>query len=142
MEPKEAITIRTRIKAPLLLVWDFLTLPEHIVEWNSASDDWHTVRATNELFTGGKFTFRMEAKDGSFGFDFGGTYDEVKPFIGYRYTLGDGRRVEVTLSEAGGLTEVVETFDPENENPPDMQRAGWQAILDHLKRYSESRMEV
>lgn len=132
------ITVENNIKAPVEKVWKFWTLPEHITKWNNASDDWHTPHAENDLRIGGKFTARMEAKDGSFGFDFGGTYDEVKHQGLIAYTLDDGRKVKVDFSALGNETKVVETFEAENENPVEMQKDGWQAILDNFKKYTES----
>lgn len=115
------------------------TGPEHITQWNSASPDWHTPFAENDLRVGGKFAARMEAKDGSFGFDFGGVYDEVKPHELIAYTIGDGRKVEVHFTGNGGETKVVEIFDAENSHSVDMQRSGWQAILDNFRNYAEGR---
>lgn len=138
MENKLApITIQSNINAPVQKVWDMWNKPEHITNWCSASDDWHAPTATNDLRTGGNFTTRMEAKDGSFGFDFGGTYDEVKEHEVIAYTMGDGRKVHVTFSPEGNGTNVVETFDPEGTNPIEMQRDGWQAILNNFKKYVE-----
>lgn len=133
-----SITVESKVKAPVEKVWELWTLPEHITKWTNASDDWHAPRAINDLRTGGTFTTRMEAKDGSFGFDFGGTYDEVKQHEIIAYTMGDGRKVKVTFSPEGDGTKVVETFDPEGTNPAEMQRAGWQAILDNFKKYVEN----
>lgn len=137
MSNESSITIEATINAPIDMVWKLWSEPEHITKWNSPSEDWHTPRAENDLRTGGKFLSRMEAKDGSFGFDFGGVYDEVREneFIGY--TLGDGRKVTVDFTSDGNTTSIVETFDPESENPREMQRAGWQAILDNFKKYAE-----
>jgi uncharacterized protein YndB with AHSA1/START domain len=132
------ITVQSNVKAPVEKVWQFWTLPEHITKWNNASDDWHTPRATNDLRTGGSFTARMEAKDGSFGFDFGGVYDEVKQHEIIAYTIGDGRKVKVIFSPEGDGTKVVETFDAEGTHSIEMQRDGWQAILDNFKKYAES----
>ena len=132
------LTVETTVAAPVEKVWDYWTKPEHITKWNNASDDWHTPRATNDLRTGGTFTARMEAKDGSFGFDFGGTYDEVKQHEIIAYTMGDGRKVKVTFSPEGDGTKVVETFDAESTHSVEMQRGGWQAILDNFKKYAES----
>ncbi len=114
-------------------------MPEHIVDWNFASDDWQCPKASNDLRPGGAFSSRMEAKDGSAGFDFGGVYDEVVPFQKIAYTIADGRKVEVTFQEEGGKTRVTETFDMENENPEEMQREGWQAVLLNFKRSVESK---
>jgi uncharacterized protein YndB with AHSA1/START domain len=139
METKnKAITIEATINAPVEKVWKLWNDPEDIKKWCSASDDWHTPKAENDLRKGGTFNSRMEAKDGSFGFDFGGVYDDVKTNDLIAYTLGDGRKVKITFSGNGNETKVVETFDPENENPVEMQRDGWQAILNNFKKYAES----
>lgn len=132
------ITIEALINAPLAKVWAYWTEPAHIMKWNAASEDWHTPSATNDLRTGGTFTARMEAKDGSVGFDFGGTYTDVVPNQRIAYSMSDGRKVEVLFSEENGQTKVVETFDPETENPEDFQRAGWQSILNNFKKYVEA----
>ena len=132
------ITIEALINAPLSKVWAYWTEPAHIMKWNAASEDWHTPSATNDLRTGGTFTARMEAKDGSVGFDFGGTYTDVVPNQRIAYSMSDGRKVEVLFSEENGQTKVVETFDPETENPEDFQRAGWQSILNNFKKYVEA----
>lgn len=118
-------------------MWEYWTEPQHITQWNNASDDWHTPVAENDLTVGGKFLTRMEAKDGSFGFDFGGVYDEVKLHEVISYTMGDGRKVTITFKSQGNETEVIETFDAETSNPIEMQQAGWQAILDNFKKYAE-----
>jgi uncharacterized protein YndB with AHSA1/START domain len=131
------VTIETDVKAPLDKVWTYWTEPEHITQWNSASEDWHTPRATNDLKVGGRFTARMEAKDGSMGFDFAGTYTRVEPMKHIAYTMDDGRNVTVEFTEEGERVRVQETFDPESENPIDMQRDGWQAILDNFKKHVE-----
>ncbi|HEA22858.1 hypothetical protein LCGC14_2133040 [marine sediment metagenome] len=139
METKhEIITIKTKVKADIPLVWELLTTPEHIKKWNRANDDWQTTKATNDLRAGGKFLSRMEAKDGSMGFDFVGTYDKVVAKKGIYYTLDDGRKVEITFTSQGNTTEIIEIFEAENNNPIDMQQAGWQAILDNFKNYVES----
>jgi uncharacterized protein YndB with AHSA1/START domain len=134
----QAITIANTINAPVEKVWKFWTSPEHIVKWNAASDDWHTPRAENDLRKGGKFLSRMEAKDGSFGFDFGGVYDDVRTNELIAYTIGDGRKVSVSFSPSGNETKIVTTFEAESVNPIEMQRGGWQAILDNFKKYVES----
>jgi uncharacterized protein YndB with AHSA1/START domain len=131
------ITVKTTVHAPVEKVWEYWTEPEHITKWNNASDDWHTPIAENDLTVGGKFHTRMEAKDGSFGFDFGGIYDEVKLNEIISYTLGDGRNVTITFKGQGDETEVIETFDAETTNSIEMQQAGWQAILDNFKKYVE-----
>lgn len=125
------------VKASMKTVWDSFTNPKHIVGWNNASDDWHTPRAENDARTGGNFNIRMEARDGSAGFDFGGVYDEVVPRKLIRYTMDDGRHVRVTFSEVDGGVEVSETFEAEDMNPLTLQRSGWQAILDNFKKYVE-----
>lgn len=132
------VTIETTVNATMAKVWDFWTGPEHIMKWNSASEDWHTTKAENDLRVGGAFSSRMEAKDGSFGFDFGGTYDEVVMHETIAYTLGDGRKVNITFEQNGDAVHIVETFDAETQNPVEMQRTGWQAIMDCFKRYAEA----
>src|SRR4051812_29239477 len=132
------ITVQTTINAPVEKVWDYWSHPGHITKWNSASEDWHTPFAENDLRTGGKFLSRMEAKDGSFGFDFGGAYDNVKTNELIEYTMEDGRKVKVEFAANGNETTVVESFDAESENPVEMQRGGWQAILDNFKKYVET----
>ncbi|WP_068784203.1 SRPBCC family protein [Paenibacillus phocaensis] len=131
------VTVQTVIQAPIDKVWRYWTEPEHITQWNQASDDWHAPRAENDLRAGGAFSTRMEAKDGSMGFDFGGVYDEVNTHELIAYTLGDGRKVEITFAAQGPETKVVETFDAEITHPVEFQQAGWQAILDNFKKYVE-----
>ena len=139
METKhKIITIKTKVKADIALVWELWTTPEHIKKWNRANDDWQTTNAENDLRAGGKFRSRMEAKDGSMGFDFVGTYDKVVAKRDIYYTLDDGRKVEITFTPKGHSTKIVEIFEAENTNPIDMQQAGWQAILDNFKTYAES----
>jgi uncharacterized protein YndB with AHSA1/START domain len=133
-----AITVEANINAPVDKVWEYWSKPEHIVKWNSASDDWHTPRAENDLRTGGKFSSRMEAKDGSFGFDFGGVYDNVVDHQLIEYTMEDNRKVSIRFTSNGNETHVSETFDAEGTHPVEMQRAGWQAILDNFKKYVEA----
>jgi len=111
---------------------------EHITQWNHASDDWHTPKAVNDLRTGGSFVYTMAAKDESFSFDFGGTYDEVVEHRRIAYTIADDRKVEITFRENSDGVHIIETFDAENTNPHDMQRGGWQAILDNFKKYTET----
>lgn len=135
---KTTITVENTIKAPVEKVWKLWSGPEYIKKWNNASDDWHTPNAENDLKAGGKFLSRMEAKDGSFGFDFGGVYDVVKENEYIEYTIGDGRKVKIHFSGNGNETKVVETFEAESMNSIEMQKAGWQAILDNFKKYVES----
>jgi uncharacterized protein YndB with AHSA1/START domain len=131
------ITVKTTVNAPIGKVWKYWTEPDHITKWNNASDDWHTPFAENDLRVGGKFLSRMEAKDGSFGFDFGGIYDEVKLNEEISYTLGDGRKVNITFIDQENETEIIETFDAETTNSIELQQQGWQAILDNFKKYAE-----
>ena len=137
-QDKTIITVENTINAPVEKVWQYWTNPEHITKWNNASDDWHTPRAENDLRVGGSFVSRMEAKDGSVGFDFGGMYDTVRNNEYIEYTLGDGRKVKVIFSGQGNTTKVVESFEAEDTNPIEMQKGGWQAILDNFKKYTES----
>jgi uncharacterized protein YndB with AHSA1/START domain len=133
----KSITVQTTINAPLEHVWKLYTEPKHITQWNNASKDWHTPRAVNDLRAGGKFLFRMEARDGSQGFDFNGTYTQIKTNQLITYTIGDGRTVRVQFTEQDERTNVLVTFEPEGINPLEMQRDGWQAILNNFKRYVE-----
>ena len=114
------------------------TNPEHIVKWNNASDDWHTPRAENDLRTGGRFLSRMEARDGSSGFDFSGVYTDVKPPEKIGYTLDDDRRVQILLVSGGNATIVKESFEAEQTNPVELQQNGWQSILNNFKKYVEA----
>lgn len=132
------ITVEAIVHAPITTVWDSWNNPDHITQWAFASPDWHTPWAKNDLRVGGSFSSRMEAKDGSFGFEFGGVYDAVTTNELIAYTMADGRKVMVEFSAEGDATKVVERFDAENENPVDMQQMGWQAILDNFKKYTES----
>jgi uncharacterized protein YndB with AHSA1/START domain len=134
----EKVTVETTINAPIEKTWSYFTEPKHIEAWNHASDDWHTTHAENDLRPGGAFSSRMEAKDGSQGFDFGGIYDEVKALERIAYTIGDGRKVIVVFTPEGEKTRVTETFEAESENSPEMQRGGWQSILDTFKKYVEA----
>ena len=135
---KAAITVEAVVKAPVDKVWTYWSEPQHITQWCAASDDWHAPKAENDLRTGGKFSTTMAAKDGSFSFDFGGVYSNVQPKKVIAYDMADGRKVNITFAANGNETKVTETFDPEEENPVDMQRAGWQAILDNFKKYTET----
>jgi uncharacterized protein YndB with AHSA1/START domain len=131
------ITVSTTVNSPVEKVWECWTEPQHITNWNSASEDWHTPFAENDLRVGGKFTSRMEAKDGSFGFDLSGIYDEVKLYEMISYKLEDGRKVKITFKGQENETKITETFEAENTNSVEMQQSGWQAILDHFKKYTE-----
>lgn len=131
------IKIKTEIKSDIKYVWDCFTLPEHIVNWNFASADWKCPKAENDLKVGGKFNYRMEAEDGSFGFDFWGIYDEIIPYEKIAYTLGDNRKVEIRFKSEENSVIVEEDFETEDENTVELQRAGWQAILDNFKKHTE-----
>jgi uncharacterized protein YndB with AHSA1/START domain len=131
------ITVEAVINAPVEKVWKYWNSPEHITKWCSASDDWHAPFAENDPRTGGRFKTRMEAKDGSMGFDFEGVYSNVEPNNVMQYEMGDGRRVKVVFSDLDGTTKVTEIFEPESNNPIEMQQGGWQAILDSFKKYTE-----
>jgi uncharacterized protein YndB with AHSA1/START domain len=120
------------------MVWKFWTTPADIVKWNNASEDWHTPHAENDLRVGGKFNYRMEAKDGSMGFDFWGIYDKIVINQLIEYTTGDDRKVKIVFTNLDHKTEVVETFESESENSVEMQHDGWQAILDNFKKHAES----
>jgi uncharacterized protein YndB with AHSA1/START domain len=138
MEKGILITLETIVQAPVARVWKFWTNPEDILCWNHASDDWHTTRAENDLKPGGKFLSRMEAKDGSFGFDFWGVYDQVVENQLLASTLGDGRKLTVSFEPQGDKTKIVESFEAESVNSVDLQRVGWQTILNNFKKYIES----
>lgn len=136
---KKSIVIESTINAPIEKVWKFYTEPEHITKWAFASDEWHAPRAENDLREGGTFVTRMEAKDGSFGFDFGGIYTRVKPYSDIEYKLGDGRDVTVHFEKTGHeQTRLKVNFDMENTHPEEVQRGGWQNILDNFKKHTES----
>lgn len=132
------IVVQTIIDAPLTKVWDYYTQPTHILGWNAASDDWHTTKAENNLVAGGNFCYRMEAKDGSFGFDFEGTFTKIEMHSNLEILLGDGRKMELNFSFENNKTMVRESFQVENENSLELQQNGWQAILNNFKKYSES----
>nr|WP_315145439.1 SRPBCC family protein [uncultured Flavobacterium sp.] len=137
MKPIETITVETLVNAIIEKVWEFWTKPEHITQWNNASEDWHTPRAENDLQIGGKFLSRMEAKDGSFGFDFEGIYDEVLTNEKISYTLLDDRKVSITFLPTENGVQVTETFEAETMNTLELQKMGWQAILNNFKKYVE-----
>ena len=133
------ITVETQVNAKLSRVWHAWNNPSDIQQWNAASDDWHTTRSAVDLRDGGKFTARMEAKDGSEGFDFEGIYTKVVPQKSIEYEMGDGRKVNVEFVERAGGVHVKETFDAESVNSPELQRQGWQAILDNFRGHVESK---
>ncbi|WP_433765393.1 SRPBCC family protein [Flavobacterium ginsenosidimutans] len=132
------ITIKSTVNASLEKVWNYWNAPEHITKWAFASPEWHVPKAENDLREGGKFSTTMAAKDGSMSFDFGGEYTLVKENQAINYTMGDGRKTEITFEETPEGVEIIESFDPESQNPEEMQRAGWQAILDNFKNYVEN----
>ena len=135
---KTVVTVESTIQAPVEKVWETWTQPKHITQWCNASEDWQAPRAENDLREGGSFVTRMEAKDGSMGFDFGGVYDAVRKNEYIEYTMADGRKVQITFYPKGKETKVVESFEAESQNPVELQRGGWQAILDNFKKYTES----
>ena len=139
METQQAtvVTTESTIEAPVQKVWEYWSKPEHITQWSHASDDWHTPWAKNDLREGGSFSSRMEARDGSMGFEFGGVYDIVKEHKYIEYTMGDNRKVKVTFTPQGNKTHVLQNFEAESQNPVEMQKQGWQAILDNFKKYTE-----
>ncbi|KPM48115.1 SRPBCC family protein [Jiulongibacter sediminis] len=133
----EKIKIEAEVNAPVSKVWEYWTAPEHIVNWNFASDDWCCPSASNDLKAGGKYSARMEAKDGSFGFDFTAVYDKVVQNSLIQYTMEDGRVALTDFEDLGDSTKVTTHFDAEDQNPVEMQQQGWQAILNNFKTYIE-----
>ena len=133
------ISIQVTVNSSLEKVWSAWISPDDINQWNAASDDWHNPRSSNDLRVGGKFCYRMEAKDGSFGFDFEGTYSKVEQNSMIEYVLEDGRTVSISFTQEGGKVKVVETFDAEDENSAELQRQGWQAILNRFAVHVESK---
>lgn len=134
---KNAITVETMITAPLSKVWEYWNQPEHITKWAFGSDDWEAPAAENDVRTGGKFKTTMSAKDKSASFDFAGIYSLVKERELIEYDMSDGRHVKIEFSEQPEGVKVIETFDPENENTEELQRSGWQSILNNFKKYVE-----
>jgi uncharacterized protein YndB with AHSA1/START domain len=133
----EKITIQVTVSANKQKVWDYYTKPQHITKWNFAAPSWHCPSASNDLKVGGRYIARMEAKDGSFGFDFDAVYTEIFETEKFSYEFG-GRQASVEFKNQNGLTEVTITFDPETENPIELQRNGWMAILENFKKYTET----
>ena len=131
------ITVQATIHADAKKVWDYYNNPAHIIHWNFADPSWHCPSAENDMRIGGTYKARMEAKDGSFGFDFETIYTEIEEGKQFTYGFG-GRTATVQFNNLGSQTEVVISFDPENENPVDMQKAGWQSILNNFKEYTEN----
>ena len=134
----EQITIHAHSEAPIEKIWEYWTKPAHITKWCYTSDDWCAPHATNDLRVGGIFTTRMESKDGTQGFDFGGTYTEVIPYEKISYQIADGRMVHVVFEKTDTGYTIIESFNPEGENPTEMQRAGWQSILNTFVSYVAS----
>jgi len=132
------ITVETRIKAPIAKVWSAYTTPADIVQWNAASDDWHTTQSTVDLRPGGAFSSRMEAKDGSFGFDFAGTYTKIVPHQRIEYVFGDRTGTVEFVGGGDGVVTVRSTFDAETEHPIEQQRFGWQSILNKFAQHVEA----
>lgn len=131
------ITVSVSIKASPGKVWEMWTMPDHIKKWCFANEEWHVPYAENNLTVGGRFVTRMEARDGTMGFDFGGAYEEIRNNEYIRYSLDDNRKVEILFSNSDETVTVTETFDPESMNPVEMQKAGWQAILNNFEKYAE-----
>lgn len=134
---KNEITISVSINAPIETVWNCWTTPQHIMHWNHAGDDWHCPKSENDVRAGGKFSATMAAKDGSFSFDFWGIHDEVKLNEYIASTMGDGRKMDVQFIAEGSSTKVIERFEPESQNPIEMQQMGWQMILNNFKNHVE-----
>lgn len=140
MIENKLIKVTTVVSAPVGKVWEYWTNPDHIKGWNFAIPEWHAPAVQNDLRKGGAFSFRMEAKDGSMGFDFAGIYDDVDQHKSLDYTIADGRKVNIRFSEINAdTTEIIESFEPESQNSHEMQQGGWQAILDNFKKYAESK---
>lgn len=135
---KNYVTVETTVQAPIEKVWQYWTEPAHVTKWNFASHDWHCPTATNDLKVDGKFSYRMESKDGRSGFDFGGLYTLVEPQHKISYKMSDGRTVDITFMPQGDTVKVSETFAVENENTIELQRSGWQSILNNFKKHVEN----
>ena len=132
------LTIHATINANRQKVWDYYTRPEHITKWNFADPSWHCPSAENDMRIGGKYRARMEAKDGSYGFDFEAVYTKLVDGERFTYVMPDGREASADFLDLGVKTDVIVKFDAETENPIEMQKAGWQAILDNFKKYTET----
>ncbi len=131
------ITVEATVNATIEKVWEMWNNPKHITQWCAASDDWHAPSAENNFVVGGKSKTRMEAKDGSFGFDFGWTYTKIKGHQTIEYIMDDGRKAAIKFETRGDGVTITETFEAEDTNPVEMQRGGWQAILNNFKKYVE-----
>ena len=132
------IIVQTKIQAPITIIWDLWTKPEHIIQWNAASEDWHTPHAENDLKVGGKFKSTMASKDGAMSFDFVGTYDVILDKKLIAYTIEDGRNVMIVFDELEDGFEVREYFEPESVHSEELQYQGWLSILENFKRYVEN----
>ena len=132
------ITIDTLVHAPIQKAWDYYNTPDHVTQWNFASPDWHCPSAESEFREGGRFSYTMSSKDGKISFDFCGTYQRIQNHSAVSYTLDDGRDVKISFEEVDHSTRIVITFEPETTNPVELQRDGWQAILDNFKQYTEN----
>lgn len=137
-ESRISITVEATVNVPVERAWLLWTIPEHIMQWNNASEDWHTPKAESDLREGATFCYTMAAKDGSFSFDFAGTFDRIAVHKLITYTLGDGRKVQVHFKPEGNSTIITEVFEAENIHSPELQQQGWQAILNNFKRYAET----
>ena len=135
---KTKVTVATTVNAPVEKVWEYFNTPAHVTKWCAASDDWHVPHAESDFREGGKSTTRMEAKDGSFGFDFSWIYDKISENKELQYTIEDGRKVSVLFEPDANGVKLTETFEAEGTNPVEMQQAGWQAILDNFRKYTEA----
>lgn len=135
---KTTITVAATVNAPIEKVWQYWTAPQHITQWNNASNDWHTPKATNDLRNDGTFNYRMEAKDNSFGFDFEGRYTDIKTNELIEYVISDGRKVQILFEALNDETHITETFEAEEVHPVELQQDGWQAMLNNFKRYTET----
>jgi uncharacterized protein YndB with AHSA1/START domain len=138
MEQLTKIRVEATVNARIEKVWEIWNTPSDIMQWSTPDPSWHTTSSKNDVRTGGKFNNRMEARDGSFGFDFSGTYDKVEFHKEITYTLDDGRQATTIFTETNDSTHVATTFDPEGQNDPEMQKQGWQAILNNFVKYVES----
>jgi uncharacterized protein YndB with AHSA1/START domain len=132
------ITIQVIVNEPIEKIWEFWTKPEHVMNWNNASDDWHCPKAENDLKNNGKFSYTMASKDGAMSFDFEGIYSNIIELKFIESTISDGRKVRISFEETKNGVEITESFDPENIHPEEFQKQGWQAILDNFKKYIES----
>lgn len=132
------ITVQNTVNASLEKAWQFWTQPEHVMQWNNASDDWHCPKASNDLKVGGKFNYTMAAKDGSMSFDFEGEYTKVEDYSLIEYDIIDGRKVIIQFEKKEQGIQITESFEPENMHPEEFQQQGWQAILNNFKKYTEN----